>query len=115
MLVRVYVVFLSPIFGGGCRFYPSCSKYAYEAISLHGARRGAMLAMMRLLRCHPFAPGGFDPVPELLYEEDALQEPKSPAASAARIVVQTNEHRATQAVVTETWSAAGALGVERRL
>jgi putative membrane protein insertion efficiency factor len=63
-LVRFYQVFLSPFLGGVCRFYPSCSQYAYEAIERHGARRGAVLAAKRLLRCRPFGPGGFDPVPD---------------------------------------------------
>lgn len=63
-LVRCYMIFLSPFFGGACKFEPSCSKYAYEAIARHGARRGAILALKRLLRCRPFTMGGFDPVPE---------------------------------------------------
>ncbi len=46
-----------------CKFYPSCSRYAYEAIETHGARRGSWLALRRLLRCRPFSPGGIDPVP----------------------------------------------------
>jgi uncharacterized protein len=64
LLVRVYITFLSPFLGGACRFHPSCSNYAAEAIALHGARRGAWLAQRRLLRCNPFSKGGFDPVPE---------------------------------------------------
>ncbi|HUJ30795.1 MAG TPA: membrane protein insertion efficiency factor YidD [Candidatus Acidoferrum sp.] len=62
--VRFYIVFLSPFFGGACKFYPSCSNYAREAIAMHGARRGMALAAKRLLRCRPFTKGGFDPVPE---------------------------------------------------
>ena len=69
--VRVYIVFLSPFFGGACKFYPSCSNYAHEAIAKHGARRGFVLAAQRLLRCRPFTKGGFDPVPET--EEYARQ------------------------------------------
>jgi uncharacterized protein len=64
LLVRIYITFLSPFFGGACRFHPSCSNYAAEAIALHGARRGTSLALRRLLRCNPFNKGGFDPVPE---------------------------------------------------
>ena len=64
LLVRCYIVFLSPFFGGACKFYPSCSNYAAEAIARHGARRGVALAIRRLLRCHPFTRGGVDFVPE---------------------------------------------------
>jgi putative membrane protein insertion efficiency factor len=56
-------VALSPLVGGHCRFWPSCSAYAEEAIRKHGARRGARLALGRLLRCQPFVRGGIDPVP----------------------------------------------------
>jgi putative membrane protein insertion efficiency factor len=62
--VRFYKIFFSPFLGGACKFYPSCSNYAQEAIALHGARRGAWLAMKRLGRCRPFTRGGFDPVPD---------------------------------------------------
>jgi uncharacterized protein len=58
------MILLSPFFGGACKFHPSCSNYAYEAIARHGARRGVVLAVKRLLRCRPFTMGGFDPVPE---------------------------------------------------
>ena len=63
MLVEAYRVALSPLLGGFCRFLPSCSIYAQEAIVRHGAGRGSLLAARRLLRCHPFHPGGYDPVP----------------------------------------------------
>ena len=66
LLVRCYITFLSPFFGGACRFHPSCSNYAAEAISRHGAGRGLTLALHRLLRCNPFSKGGFDPVPDPL-------------------------------------------------
>ena len=65
LLVRIYQVFLSPFFGGACKFYPSCSRYGYEAIAKHGAWRGSVLAVKRLLRCRPFTKGGFDPVPDV--------------------------------------------------
>jgi hypothetical protein len=64
LLVRIYITFLSPFFGGACRFHPSCSNYAVEAIQRHGARRGLGLAVWRLLRCNPFNKPGFDPVPD---------------------------------------------------
>lgn len=62
--VRVYQSFLGPFFGGACKFSPSCSRYAYEAIERFGARRGTWLAMKRVIRCRPFSPGGYDPVPD---------------------------------------------------
>ena len=61
--VRVYRRLLSPVMPPVCRFYPSCSKYALEALSTHGPFRGSGLTARRLLRCHPFHPGGLDPVP----------------------------------------------------
>lgn len=64
LLIRMYQIFLSPFFGGMCKYEPSCSKYAQEAVQKHGARRGAWLALKRLGRCRPFVKGGFDPVPE---------------------------------------------------
>ena len=70
VFLRFYIVFLSPFFGGACKFYPSCSNYAVEAVSKYGVRRGIAVAAKRLLRCRPFTQGGFDPVP------DALDEPK---------------------------------------
>jgi len=63
-MISVYRRFVSPMLGPHCRFYPSCSCYASEALQLHGAARGSWLAARRLSRCHPFHPGGFDPVPE---------------------------------------------------
>ena len=61
--VRGYQVFLSPLFGGRCRYVPSCSQYAIEALRVHGAVRGAALAAWRVLRCHPWGGHGYDPVP----------------------------------------------------
>lgn len=63
-MVRLYQIFLSPFLGGACKFYPSCSHYAVEAIQCHGAGRGFVLAMKRLGRCRPFTKGGYDPVPD---------------------------------------------------
>ena len=61
--VSAYRLLLAPLMGGYCRFEPSCSLYAEEALRRHGARRGTLLTLRRLLRCQPFHPGGLDPVP----------------------------------------------------
>jgi putative membrane protein insertion efficiency factor len=63
LLVRAYQLVISPLLGPRCRFYPSCSSYAAEALVVHGAVRGSWLALRRLARCHPFHPGGYEPVP----------------------------------------------------
>jgi uncharacterized protein len=62
-LIRLYRYCISPLLGSNCRFYPSCSCYAEEALEHHGVIRGSYLAARRLLRCHPWHPGGYDPVP----------------------------------------------------
>ena len=61
--LKAYRLLISPLYGNVCRYYPSCSAYALRAISVHGAAKGSWLATRRLLRCHPWAPGGYDPVP----------------------------------------------------
>jgi uncharacterized protein len=63
LLVRGYQRLVSPLLPPACRFYPSCSSYAADALERHGALRGGWLAVRRLLRCHPFHDGGIDPVP----------------------------------------------------
>jgi putative membrane protein insertion efficiency factor len=62
-LVRAYQLLLSPLLPPACRYVPSCSQYAVEALHRHGAMRGSWLAAKRICRCHPFRPGGYDPVP----------------------------------------------------
>jgi putative membrane protein insertion efficiency factor len=91
-VLRCYQVFLGPFLGGACKFYPSCSNYAYQAIEQHGARRGIALAMKRLGRCRPFTKGGFDPVPDTVEEEkleasqrDGLIRQQKPFASATPV------------------------------
>ena len=62
-IIRGYQITISPLFGSVCRFYPSCSQYAIAALRRYGLMKGLGLAVKRLLRCHPWNPGGFDPVP----------------------------------------------------
>lgn len=63
-LIRVYQLAVSPMLGPRCRYLPTCSEYALEAVRIHGAGRGGLLALRRVLRCHPLRAGGLDPVPE---------------------------------------------------
>ncbi|MBV8271249.1 MAG: membrane protein insertion efficiency factor YidD [Cupriavidus sp.] len=77
-LLRIYKIALSPYLGSQCRFLPTCSDYARDAIVLHGPARGTWMAACRLCRCHPFAKGGYDPVPATHGTAAA-----APAASAA--------------------------------
>jgi len=63
MLVRLYQAALSPLLGGQCRYQPTCSDYFIEAVRRHGAALGLVLGAWRILRCHPFSKGGYDPVP----------------------------------------------------
>ncbi|MGD9330480.1 MAG: membrane protein insertion efficiency factor YidD [Desulfobacterales bacterium] len=63
LIIRGYQVLISPLLGPRCRFYPTCSQYAAEAISRYGILKGALLSIIRLSKCHPFHPGGVDHVP----------------------------------------------------
>jgi len=65
-LLRIYRYLVSPLMGPCCRFHPSCSTYAIEALERHGIVRGSWLALVRLAKCHPWHPGGVDPVPPTL-------------------------------------------------
>jgi putative membrane protein insertion efficiency factor len=72
-MIVVYRRVISPLLGPRCRFYPTCSDYAHQAITIHGLYRGGRLAVWRLLRCHPFNKGPFlDPVPQSLENRDAM-------------------------------------------
>jgi len=71
LLLRAYQLGISPFLGRNCRFYPSCSEYATEAIREHGAARGSALTVKRLCKCHPWHPGGLDPVPKKTAETPA--------------------------------------------
>ena len=74
-LVRGYRLLLSPWLGSSCRFEPTCSHYALQALQCHGAARGSLLSAARVLRCHPFCAGGHDPVPEQAPVQPANVEP----------------------------------------
>ncbi|WP_320163785.1 membrane protein insertion efficiency factor YidD [uncultured Trichococcus sp.] len=63
-LIRGYQKVISPLFPPSCRYYPTCSNYAVQAIQKHGAIKGSLMGIARILRCHPFVKGGYDPVPE---------------------------------------------------
>jgi len=74
--IRGYRAVISPLFPPTCRFYPTCSQYALDAVRRFGAWRGGILAGKRIFRCHPFHPGGYDPVPDLFWqvESTSLEE-----------------------------------------
>ena len=74
-LLRGYQLVVSPLVGPACRFAPTCSEYAREAIDVHGPGRGSWLAARRLCRCHPFGGSGFDPVPAASYRPDRRTRP----------------------------------------
>jgi putative membrane protein insertion efficiency factor len=69
LLIRGYQILISPLLGPNCRFTPSCSHYAIEAVQIHGLIRGSWLSLCRLGRCHPLHPGGYDPVPTPIQRE----------------------------------------------
>ncbi|MDJ0846121.1 membrane protein insertion efficiency factor YidD [Crocosphaera sp.] len=69
LLIKVYRKFISPLFPPSCRFRPTCSQYTLEAIEKFGALQGSFLGLKRILRCHPFHPGGYDPVPTTIKKE----------------------------------------------
>ena len=74
--LRFYKLAISPYLPGGCRFTPTCSEYAMQAISMHGALKGSLLAAWRVLRCNPFCKGGWDPVPEHFGRRRKITEEK---------------------------------------
>lgn len=75
LLIRLYRVTLSPLIGDQCRYEPTCSRYGLEAYQLHGPVRGSLLTLRRILRCHPFVKGGYDPVP---LPDDTPSPPPAP-------------------------------------
>lgn len=91
-LLRIYKIALSPYLGSQCRFLPTCSDYARDAIVHHGAARGSWMAACRLCRCHPFAEGGYDPVPGT--EADTARPDTKPQSAADRSVRAAAGHAA---------------------
>ncbi len=78
--LRVYRLVISPLYGQVCRYHPSCSAYALEAVTVHGSVRGSHLSLRRLLRCHPWAAGGYDPVPNSPHHRTDSTTTSSPGA-----------------------------------
>jgi putative membrane protein insertion efficiency factor len=81
--LRAYRRVISPLYGDVCRYYPSCSAYALEAVDRHGAIRGSWLAVRRVCRCHPWAAGGVDPVPDDLRRSGRPRSTRGESAPAA--------------------------------
>jgi putative membrane protein insertion efficiency factor len=88
-LLKAYRKLISPVYGQVCRFFPSCSAYALEAVTVHGAVKGTWLALRRLSRCHPWNDGGVDHVPSSPYYERLLRE--NPAGTPRIIVLNHPE------------------------
>ena len=80
LAIKTYRSFISPLFPATCRFQPTCSQYALEAIACYGTIKGSWLACRRILRCHPFHPGGYDPVPRC-HQSEITAETNSTACS----------------------------------
>ena len=77
--LRAYRLLISPLYGQVCRYHPSCSAYALEAITVHGSIRGGWLAVRRLARCHPWSAGGYDPVPPARSTSESTTGPVAPS------------------------------------
>jgi hypothetical protein len=80
-LLKLYRLVISPLYGDVCRYYPTCSAYALRAVGVHGAVRGSWLAARRLLRCHPWASGGYDPVPGTPEFDEEVRDQRLRAAT----------------------------------
>ncbi len=75
-ILKAYQYLISPLVGNNCRYIPSCSCYAHTAIERFGVLQGSWMGLKRVLRCHPFHPGGLDPVPEVNIEKNTIKENK---------------------------------------
>jgi putative membrane protein insertion efficiency factor len=96
VLVGAYRRWLSPLLGPRCRFAPSCSAYAQEALTVHGAGRGSWLTLRRLLRCQPFHPGGHDPVPPVRPSWVTMSPGLSPGLSSGPTPATTDAPEQTR-------------------
>jgi len=83
--LRAYRAVISPLYGQVCRYHPSCSAYALEAVTRHGALRGSWLGARRIARCHPWAEGGYDPVPPAACDSDHSKA-EEPARASTRTI-----------------------------
>lgn len=103
--VRVYQAFFSALMPSACKFYPSCSHYAAEALRVHGARRGSWLALRRLARCHPFTRGGVDLVPDAAdFQHDCT--PRQAGFRFSRFFAHQSDHSPTEVGATKEVFAA---------
>lgn len=92
-LLKLYRLVISPLYGNVCKYYPTCSAYALRAVQVHGAARGTWLTARRLLRCHPWAPGGYDPVPGTPeFEEEQRSPVESSPTSWSESTLRPTEH-----------------------
>jgi putative membrane protein insertion efficiency factor len=102
MLIRAYQRLISPLLGRVCRFEPSCSTYALQCVETHGAARGSLLSVIRLCKCHPLHPGGYDPPPPpkttapLLFSPRADQHGVDPLAAGAVLMNDASRTTATE-------------------
>jgi len=94
-LLKVYRAVISPLYGQVCKYYPSCSAYALEAVTVHGAAKGSWLAARRLASCHPWAAGGYDPVPGTQaareWEQEQAEKAKCCGGDAVRVETATGQ------------------------
>lgn len=90
--IHIYRKFISPLKPPSCRFYPTCSQYALEAIEVHGVLKGSLLAAIRIGKCHPFHPGGIDPVPPAKEQKTAGSERAAASSSQEPELIQNRRN-----------------------
>lgn len=112
VLLKAYRLMISPLYGNVCRYYPSCSAYALRAVEVHGAVKGSWLAGRRLLRCHPWTLGGYDPVPGTPEHAEEMQLQAAQREAAVRHVAGQCEHPASDSRGAVTQQARKGRGVK---